>query len=117
MHHAGTNGAVKSPGPVGPGSILNGVVDTARSLRRAFNRFSHSDLTAPLIRRYNLKESCFKGESHMTSSDKKAVENIMELMKSAIEWKAEAESLRRENTFLKELLLQKGPLKQDATST
>jgi len=53
----------------------------------------------------------------MTSSDKKAVENIMELMKSAIEWKAEAESLRRENTFLKELLLQKGPLKQDATST
>jgi len=96
---------------------LNGLVDAARSLRRASSTVLEFGLTAALIRRYNLKESCFKGESHMTSSDKKAVENIMELMKSAIEWKAEAESLRRENTFLKELLLQKGPLKQDATST
>lgn len=44
----------------------------------------------------------------MTNSEQEIIKKIFELTQSAIEWKAEAESLKRENAFLKELLLQKG---------
>jgi cell shape-determining protein MreC len=52
----------------------------------------------------------------MHKDDIQSMVTIMELVKSCAEWKAEAESLQRENKFLKELLLAK-QYKQDSSST
>lgn len=44
----------------------------------------------------------------MTSGELEYMKQIMELGLLSREWKAKAESLQRENDFLKQLLLQKG---------
>ncbi len=41
------------------------------------------------------------------SKETESILRIMELVKACAEWKTEAESLQRENKFLKELLLAK----------